>query len=399
MALIELKSFDDIYNAVLEETQIQSADTTSLNRVKRDINMVYQDFISRARWKWLTRTLDYYRAAEYTTGTVSVTAGSRSVTLSTSLSDVRDGYLFSVDGDLEVYRIQSHSGTAVVLESAYAGSTSTAASFSIWTDRVPLPVDCSETIEVGHFHRSTPLEGVGLQEMRRLELQHPKNANWPHYYTTERTKDGAPFDSIGSLPASVSRSSAGLVKTVVFASNVSSLLATGDRIQVTGASDDAYLTDSGRVLSVSTTTVTYITTTNLTEGSTADTGIVMKTIAPLTEESSFRELVLYPSKFDQDYTLRIDYIIDPPGLNNDGDEPVIPMKERPVLVYGALAKTWRRIGDLEKAAFNKSLYEEKISKLVMQYSDSTDTGRLVISKPYLSRKRNTMRLPRRFHSD
>ncbi len=41
MAAYEVKTFADIVSAVREELKIQSTDTTSVNRIKRNINVAY----------------------------------------------------------------------------------------------------------------------------------------------------------------------------------------------------------------------------------------------------------------------------------------------------------------------------------------------------------------------
>ena len=43
MAIFELRTFDDVIQAVREELKIQSTDTVSINRIKRNINSVYLD--------------------------------------------------------------------------------------------------------------------------------------------------------------------------------------------------------------------------------------------------------------------------------------------------------------------------------------------------------------------
>jgi hypothetical protein len=41
MAIYELKTFKDIIDAVREELKIQSTDTETINRIKRNINTLY----------------------------------------------------------------------------------------------------------------------------------------------------------------------------------------------------------------------------------------------------------------------------------------------------------------------------------------------------------------------
>ena len=54
MAAYKLTDFSDIYLAVMEELKLQTSDTTSLNRIKRMVNMIYLDeVVPASRWFWL----------------------------------------------------------------------------------------------------------------------------------------------------------------------------------------------------------------------------------------------------------------------------------------------------------------------------------------------------------
>ena len=112
MAAYQLKDFQDIYTAVMEELKLQMSDTTSLNRVKRMVNVMYLDeVVPAARWWWLYGNTTVTHKAYYGTGTASVTPNSTTVTLSiaptTSVGESGSfaGYLFSIDGTLsELFR-------------------------------------------------------------------------------------------------------------------------------------------------------------------------------------------------------------------------------------------------------------------------------------------------------
>lgn len=198
MAAYQLKDFQDIYTAILEELKLQSSDTVSLNRIKRMINVMYLDeVIPVARWWWLYGNTTVTHKAYYGTGTANVTPNSTTVTLSlapsTSVGESGSfaGYFFSVDGTNEIYNISTHTATAttLTLTSAYNGSLNATAGFKIWKEFVVLPTDCRETIEIRHDHLRTPLEGKGLQEYRRLFSEQPKAEARPYYYCTHDFTD------------------------------------------------------------------------------------------------------------------------------------------------------------------------------------------------------------------
>jgi hypothetical protein len=366
VAAFQVRTFKDIYDSVLEELKVQSSDTTSLNRVKRIINSIYLNEVCAYQdWKWLRESVDLSHDAKFNTGTASVTQNSKTVTLTTAPGTSQRGNWFTIEGYGERYRIAQHTAnsTTVILESEFTGATNASTSFDIWTDYVALPSNCRETFEVTHDFSNEPLTGIGLQEYRRYVLTSPKVESRPKYYTTGDWIDPEPFTTISGLSATATRSSNGRVRTIVFSSDVSSLIAAGMRIEVTGASEEAY---NGEfiVSEVSTTTIKYSASTSLSEASTADTGITTKKLSAINKDERQRELLLFPSKFDKKLTLHVDYIIDPRPLENDSDEPLIPIEHRAVLVYGTLMQAWRSIGrNPEEAATNGQLYDRKLSKM------------------------------------
>ena len=403
MSVFALKTFSDLYTAVREELGLESTDTTALNRIKRDINIVYQEVVAEKRWWWLSGKRDVQLPAFTSTGTVSVTQGSATVTLSTAPTASKAGYYFSVDGFSEIYRIDSHtaSSTTVKLSRLYAGTTNTAANYKIWTDRIALPVECKETVEVWHDHHRVALENVGLQEFRRLTTLAPKAEGKPRYYYTGEFEDFAQTSSISSLPALSTRASAGLVKTLVFASGIPTSIVTkinsGEpvRWRISAAGDPSYNGDI-IVASVATTTssndtITYIGVEEKTESATADTAM---NIVALDQEADFtrtRGLYVYPALSDARVTIHLDFVKEALPLENDSDEPLLPMEDRVVLLYGALHRAWSKERNPEEAARNLTLYSTKLAKMAGKLQDTFDTPRLAPNKRYLTSKRSASR--------
>lgn len=186
----KLVDFIDIVDAVCEELKIQSDDTVSRNRIKRIINEVYvQEVVPYARWKWLEGHTTVRHNAAYYGGTVSVTTNSTAVTLSTAPSVALGsfaGQYFSTDNLSEVYVISAHTAgsTSITLSEEYLGSTNSAVSFKIWTDKVNLPTDCRETVTVWHNMHARPMEALGWQKLREMQLPAPKASGYPSYYYT-----------------------------------------------------------------------------------------------------------------------------------------------------------------------------------------------------------------------
>ena len=198
MAAYKLTDFNDIYTAITEELKLQSSDTTSLNRIKRAINMIYLDeVVPRTRWYWLYGHTKVRHALYYASGTCSVTPNSTTVTLSVApTSTVGEsgsfvGYNFSLDSKSEIYTISAHTAlsTTITLSTAYNDDLNATASYKIWKSDLALPTDLRETIEVTHDHMSQPMEGKGIQELRKLATESPKTESRPYYYCTHDYND------------------------------------------------------------------------------------------------------------------------------------------------------------------------------------------------------------------
>lgn len=387
--IYEVKTFADIVAAVQEEVKVQSSDTTSITRIKRNVNLAYADFMSREKWKWARAKASVLLPAKLDSGTVAVTNDSTTMTLSSAPTRSRKGELIRIDGWPEVYRIAQHTAASatLTLETPYTGTTDTSVSYTIWNDRVALPAECAEIVEAYHNHYSEPMQGVGLKEYRRLILANPYAEGAPLWYSVSDYEDPAGYQTISGVPAVTTVASEGLVKILTFATTAESHLQEGDRIEISGASHYSY---NGRwvVSSVDTTSVTFTGTVPYKDAGTASVPTIKK-LGVENREESFREMLIHPAINDESITLHVDYVREVPALVNDADEPLIPYRDRSVLVYGALHYTWARERNETESARNLTLFENKISKMAGKYDESTDHAKLRVDRVYLSRKRRT----------
>lgn len=301
----ELKDFKDIQDFVMEELKYQSGDTTSRNRIKRDINAVYlNEVVPKKRWFWLNGHTSVKHEAYYYAGTASVTPDSAAVTLSTAPSDSKLNDLFAVDGFSEIYSISAHTAatTAVTLDSEYQGTLAATANFKIWNDTIALPVDCRETVEVFHNFSNRPLKPVGLQEFRRLVASNPRQVGRPEYYCVYDFFDPSSGDAE-------------------------------------------------------------------------------------TEVDRYRVMKVWPSVSEYTTTIQVDYVKDVTALDLDGDEPLMPISDRIVLAYGALARAWKRERNPTAAQDNEGYFGGKLSEMMGRHEDSRDTPQFVPQSRYVLSKR------------
>jgi hypothetical protein len=187
MAAIQLIDFEDIYTAIIELLKIQSTDTATLSRIKRDINIAYEDIISRHEWWWNRSLTTQQLPVKVITGTISVTEDSAAIVFSSAPAISLAGYRFKVSGKPDVYTISAHIAASpnATLSVTYVGATNATANFRSWKDYVLLPTDCKEVVVAQHPHYPDPLEEVGLEDFRRLVAQNPDQEGPPLYYTTD----------------------------------------------------------------------------------------------------------------------------------------------------------------------------------------------------------------------
>lgn len=392
MAVYRLKTFADIYTAVAEAAGVSLPDTTNLNRIKREVNICYLDeVVAYEQWRWLkgesTLAIEPYLAV-----TCAVVANSNVVTLSQAVSPSKARYWFSVDGYDERYRIQAHTAgsTTLTLESLFGSSSNLAATGKIWTDRLPLSTDCRETIQVLHDFDTEPLDNIGMQKYNQLVAMNPKAQGVPKMYTTGEFVNPAPFSTIAGLPALTSRAASGVVKTLTFTSDVSSFLKEDDRIQISAAGHSSY-NGQAKVSSVATNVVTYTGLITYQETSVADGTLTVTKSATFQDSARSREIYFYPALYTSRTALHVHYTKEVLPLENDADEPFMPVEDRSVLLFGTLALTLDRLGKPAAADKNAVKYGRKLEHMAGRLEDTTDLPVLRPSKYYLGAKRSVMR--------
>lgn len=140
----------EIVNEVLAKlgTTSENIDTTDLTSIRLRVNQV-QDFIFYDRdWEWRKRTFFFTLRKPYSTGTVTVTENSRTVTGDSTVwtAAMRTGYLL-VKG--KAYKVQSVSGnTTLLLEAPYPGDTEASLEYKLIFPDIHLPHEIEGIVSV-----------------------------------------------------------------------------------------------------------------------------------------------------------------------------------------------------------------------------------------------------------
>lgn len=104
-----------------------------------------------------------------------------------------------------------------------------------------------------------------------------------------------------------------------------------------------------------------------------------------TESDRYRQVRIYPSVVTSPVTLNIDYIQEVTELDDDSDEPLIPISDRIALYYGAGAMAWSIINRNEEMfASWHALAGAKLARMAGDKDDGYDQPTLAPKSGYLS---------------
>lgn len=127
-------NFLTMYTDVAQSLSLDITDSTDLANLKRWINQAYKDVQEAYDWQWRYKWGIVQTVAVYTTGTVTVTEGSRTVTGSgTTFTSAMVGRYFKLNNQEETYKIISYtSGTSITIDVPFVETTTSGASYTIF---------------------------------------------------------------------------------------------------------------------------------------------------------------------------------------------------------------------------------------------------------------------------
>lgn len=185
-----------LIDAVLNDTGHTSYSTETGKRAVAlsFLNNRYAWISSLQHWDWLFQAYDFNFNAPYETGTISLTAGSQTVTGASTLwsANILPNNLLVPGNRAETYLISTvTSNTILTLEGQYAGDTAAAQTYKIIKPIYTLPGDCEhiQSITLDGFGKLVPLS---RQEFALQKQYTPHLTGTPRYYTeiARRSQDG-----------------------------------------------------------------------------------------------------------------------------------------------------------------------------------------------------------------
>jgi len=183
-ATTQLTTFSDLYTALQNAVRAQTSVTASENQAKRAVNVALQDmhlgFDYRVPWSERRATLR--TQADYSTGTITATQGSTTITGASTLwntvnafsvNNMRANGRIVINGSRVPYTIASiASDTSATLSTAFTEATVTAGGYVYFEDEYDLASDFLRPIDLQQFSDSLSIDLISRTEARR---RYPNN--------------------------------------------------------------------------------------------------------------------------------------------------------------------------------------------------------------------------------
>lgn len=192
---IKCVTFKDIWSIAANRARVASAiQERDLNFLKGVINEYNISITTERNWQWrkFDRTITF--SEPVSTGTVSVTSGSREIIFSTlTLSENFRGRTFKIDGQDELYRIigidASGANDKAYLDNNIVSATSATATFKIYQYEFPIPPDFDVSLSQVYIDSSAAgdgeLEYRSSIEFNRMLSSGSSVIGTPAYYTID----------------------------------------------------------------------------------------------------------------------------------------------------------------------------------------------------------------------
>lgn len=178
-ATSQVTDFSDLYTDLQNRVKVATGKTATENQAKRYINIALQDMhIGHAEaMPWSERRAVLLTQPRYTTGTVTISQGSTSLTGSGTawntansfgVNNVRPGGKLLLGSGREVYEVDSVGGDgALELTTRYIGSALSGDSYTYFEDEYDLASDFARPIDLTYFGDGNRIVLIGRTEFRR----------------------------------------------------------------------------------------------------------------------------------------------------------------------------------------------------------------------------------------
>lgn len=155
-----------IYNELGDRLNLDATISANQTRILRWANIIQNDIASRYPWPWLMTNGFIQTVADYTTGTITGTAGSTALTGSgtawTSSSPNMTNAYIQPANDTNWYEVQTVvSNTSITLASPLISAV-TAGTYTLRTTYYDLPANCYQVFDVRQTNTPLKLTRLGI---------------------------------------------------------------------------------------------------------------------------------------------------------------------------------------------------------------------------------------------
>jgi len=183
-ATTQLTDFSDLYTDLQNRVRETTGVTATENQAKRYINIALFDMHigNGERFPWAEREAILVTQDDYTTGTLSVSQGSTTLTGSStawntanafSVNNMRVGGKIQINSGTETYTVSAvASDTSATLSSAFTQSDVSGGSYVYFEDEYALASDFLKPLDARFFDQNHTIELIGRREFRN---RYPRN--------------------------------------------------------------------------------------------------------------------------------------------------------------------------------------------------------------------------------
>jgi len=180
----QVTDFSDLMDDLQGRARVTAGVTAVENVAKRLINNALQRIHigNGEKFPWAERRATLITQPQYTTGTITATIGSTTVTGASTawntnnsygVANMRAGGKIVIAGGMDVYEISAvASDTSATLKSKFVPATVTAGTYLYFEDEYALSADFLRPIDIQFFDQRREIPIIGRREFRRM---HPRS--------------------------------------------------------------------------------------------------------------------------------------------------------------------------------------------------------------------------------
>lgn len=183
-------TFLEIRQRIAEIIGVDSADTTTdsnatmVNKLKEWVNARYRALASSRSWNWTIKDGIIQTAAEITTGTITATLASTTITFSSAPTPSVAGWFIQFSDTDDWYQISTHTAatTTATLTTAYLGATSSTLTYTLRKVYYALPSDLSKVLNMKQTRSDVTLQYVSARQSDSL-VPDKTSTGEPRFYS------------------------------------------------------------------------------------------------------------------------------------------------------------------------------------------------------------------------